>query len=96
MFDKIRPLGDRALIKRIPSEEKTESGLYIPATASQEKAQIGKVVAVGKGRRDKDGSLIAMDIQEGDMVFFGKYSGTDAGDEYIIIREDEILGVVQK
>lgn len=95
MFDKIRPLGDRVLVKRVPAEERTSSGLFIPE-AAKEKAQMGSVIAVGSGKRDRDGKAIPVDLQINDIVFFGKYAGTDAGDELVIIKEDEILGVVEK
>lgn len=95
MFEKFRPLGDRALVKRLPSEEKTASGLYIP-DAAKEKAQTGQVVSVGAGRRDNSGSAIPMAVKTGDIVYFGKYAGTEADKEYVIVREDEILGVVEK
>ena len=95
MLEKLRPLGDRVLVKRMASAEKTASGLIIP-DAAQEKAQMGAVLAVGPGKKDRDGRLQPIDIQVNDIIFFGKYSGTDAGDELLIIKEDEILGVVQK
>jgi len=95
MFDKIKPLGDRVLIKRTENEEKTAGGLYIPESA-KEKAQMGMVVAVGTGRLGKDGSRVPLDVAEGQTVYFGKYAGTEAGDDHLIIREDEILGVVQQ
>ena len=95
MFEKIRPLGDRVLVKRVAGQDMTPSGLIIP-DAAKEKAQMGAVVAVGNGRKDKDGKAIAIDVQLNDLIFFGKYAGTEAGDEYLIVREDEILGVVQK
>ena len=94
MFDKLKPLADRVLIKRIENEEKTASGLYIPESA-KEKAQIGKVVAVGAGRIGKDGNRVPLDVATGQTVYFGKYAGTEAGDDHLIIREDEILGIVQ-
>jgi chaperonin GroES len=106
MFDKIRPLGDRVLVKRLPTEEKTVSGLFIPE-AAKEKAQMGAVMAVGSGRKDRDGRLIPVDVQINDIIVFGKYAGTGADfgnyagieafdDEFLIIKEDEILCVVQK
>ncbi len=94
MFDRIKPLGDRVLIKRIEDEEKTAGGLYKPESA-KEKAQIGEVVAVGAGRIGKDGNRVPLDVAEGQTVYFGKYAGTEAGDDHLIIREDEILGIVQ-
>jgi chaperonin GroES len=94
MFDKIKPLHDRVLVKRIEKEDTTPAGIIIP-DAAKEKAQTGKVVAVGQGRVTNDGKTVPMAVKAGDVIFFGKYSGTDAGDEYLIIREDEILGVVE-
>jgi chaperonin GroES len=95
MFDKIRPLYDRVLIQRIEDEGRTASGLYIPENA-KEKAQTGRVVSVGSGRLTPDGRAVPMQVKVGDTVFFGKYSGTDAGTNHLIIREEEILGVVEK
>lgn len=94
MVEKIKPLGDRVLIKRVTQEQSTASGIIIPDTA-KEKAQIGAVIAVGAGRRDKDGMLIPMAVKVGDKVYFGKYAGTEAGDEYLIVKEDEILGLIE-
>jgi chaperonin GroES len=95
MFDKIRPLGDRVLVKRVPTEEKTASGLFIPE-AAKEKAQMGAVMAVGSGHRDRDGRLTPIEVRVNDVIFFGKYSGVDAGEEFLIIKVEEILGVVEK
>jgi chaperonin GroES len=92
----IRPLHDRVVIKRIEDTENMRNGLYIPDSA-KEKPQEGEVVAVGKGKRGDDGKLIALDVQVGDRILFGKYSGSDIkidGNEYLIMREDEILGVL--
>lgn len=94
MFDKIRPLHDRVLVKRI-EDEKTPGGLYIPENA-KEKAQTGKVVAVGAGRVAQDGKAIPMQVRVGDVVFFGKYAGTEADKEHLIVKEEEILGVIEK
>ena len=94
----IRPLYDRIVVKRIEDTEQMQGGLYIPDSA-KEKPQEGEVVAVGKGKRLDDGKLVPLDVQVGDHVLFGKYSGTDApksiGEEYLIMREDEILGVLE-
>ena len=94
---KIRPLYDRIVVKRVENdEEKTQGGLYIPDTA-KEKPQEGEVVAVGKGKRLEDGKVVPLDVQPGDRILFGKYSGSDIkldGDEYMIMREDEVLGVL--
>src|ERR1700733_12402258 len=95
---KIRPLYDRIVVKRIEdSTEKTASGLFIPDSA-KEKPQEGEVIAVGQGKRADDGKLIALDVKAGDRIPFGKYSGSDikiGTDEYMIMREDEILGVLE-
>jgi len=95
MFKKFRPLGDRVLIKRVEDENKTEGGIIIP-DAAKEKAQTGLVVSVGPGRYDAQGKLIPMNVKENEMVYFGKYSGTEVDDEHLIIREDEILGIIEK
>lgn len=95
MFEKLKPLGDRVLVKRIEGEEKTASGIIIPDVA-KEKAQTGAVLAVGPGRKDADGHVIPLDVKIGDVVYFGKYVGTEAGNDHLIIREDEILGIVEK
>ena len=93
----IRPLYDRIVVKRLEGQdEKTAGGLIIPDTA-KEKPQEGEVVAVGKGKRLEDGKLIALDVQVGDKILFGKYSGSEIkidGNEYLIMREDEVLGVL--
>jgi len=94
---KIRPLQDRLIVERLESEEKTASGLYIPDTA-KEKPQQGRVVAVGKGRIREDGSVQPLDVKSGDRILFGKYSGTEIkidGNEYLILKEDDVLGVVE-
>lgn len=95
MFDKFEPKGDRLLVKRLESEEKTASGIIIPDSA-KEKAQMGTVIAVGPGKKEKDGSTIPVDIKVKDTIYFGKYSGTDVGDDYLIIREDEVLGTINR
>ena len=94
---KIRPLGDRILVKRIKEEEKTKGGIIIPDTA-KEKPQEGKVVAVGKGKMSEQGKLIVPDVKAGDKILFGKYSGSEVkieGEEHLILREDDILGVLE-
>lgn len=96
MFDKIKPLYDRVLVQRMEATTKTAGGIIIPDTAAQDKTQMGKVLAVGSGRVTNDGRTIPMQVHVGDVVYFGKYAGTDAGDDHLIIREDEILGVVEK
>ena len=93
---KIRPLYDRIVVKRIEQKEQMQGGLYIPDTA-KEKPQEGEVVAVGKGKRLENGSLVSLDVQAGDRILFGKYSGSDIkmdGEEYLIMREDEVLGIL--
>ncbi|QQR53610.1 co-chaperone GroES [bacterium] len=95
MIEKIRPLGDRVLVKRIEGESQTASGIFIPDSAKS-KGQMGAVVAVGAGKKDKDGHLVPLDVKMNDIVFFGQYAGVDAGEDHLIIKEDEILGVVQK
>jgi len=92
----IRPLGDRILVKRIKEEDKTKGGIIIPDTA-KEKPQEGEVIAVGPGRKTEEGKLIPLDVKKGDRVLIGKYSGTDVkidGTEYIILREEDVLGVL--
>src|ERR1039457_3907495 len=92
----IRPLYDRVVVKRIEEKENKIGGLYIPDSA-KEKPQEGEVVSVGKGKRLEDGKLVALDVQVGDRILFGKYSGSDIkidGEEYLIMREDEVLGIL--
>jgi chaperonin GroES len=92
----VRPLHDRVIVKRIEGEERTKGGIIIPDTA-KEKPQEGKVLAVGKGRRD-DGKVTPLDVKAGDRVLFGKYSGTEVvldGEEHLIMREEDILGVIE-
>ena len=94
---KIRPLQDRILVQRVQEEEKTKGGIIIPDTAKEKPAE-GKVVAVGNGKMGEDGKRIALDIKEGDSILFGKYSGTEVkveGDEYLIMREDDVLGIIE-
>jgi chaperonin GroES len=84
------------VVKRVETTEQMQGGLYIPDTA-KEKPQEGEVVAVGKGKRLEDGKIIALDVQVGDKILFGKYSGSDIkldGEEYMIMREDEVLGIL--
>jgi chaperonin GroES len=94
---KIRPLQDRVIVKRLEEEEKTKGGIIIPDTA-KEKPQEGKVIAVGKGKMTDDGKLITLDVKVGDKILFGKYSGTEVkieGEEHLIMREEDILGVIE-
>ncbi len=95
---RLRPLHDRILIKRVEEKETVKGGIIIPDTA-KEKPQEGEVVAVGNGKKTEDGKVIALDVKAGDHVLFGKYSGNDIKideQEYLILREDEILGVLEK
>ena len=95
---KIRPLYDRVVVKRVEEETKTAGGLIIPDSA-KEKPQEGEVVSVGQGKRNEAGVLIPLDLKAGDRILFGKYSGSDIkidGTEYMIMREDEVLGVVEQ
>ena len=92
----IRPLYDRIVVKRIEEQETTRNGIVIPDSA-KEKPQEGEVMAIGKGKRLEDGKLAALDVQVGDRILFGKYSGNEIkldGTEYIIMREDDVLGVL--
>ena len=94
---KVRPLHDRLLVKRIEEEGKTKGGLIIPDTA-KEKPMEGRIIAVGKGKVGEDGKLRPLDVQPGNRVLVGKYSGTEIqleGDEHLIIREDDVLAVLE-
>jgi len=94
----IRPLQDRVIVKRLEEEQKTKGGIIIPDTA-KEKPIEGEVVAAGKGKVTEDGKLLALDVKVGDRVLFSKYGGTEVkidGEEYLIMREDDILGIVEK
>ncbi len=94
---KIRPLQDRIIVKRVDEEETTKGGIIIPDTA-KEKPQEGKVTAVGKGKLNEDGKLQPLDVKKGDKVLFSKYAGTEitiAGVDHLIIREDDVLGVIE-
>ena len=94
---KIRPLQDRILVKRIEEEEKSRGGIIIPDTA-KEKPSEGRVLAVGKGKVTEDGKVLPLDVKKGDRILFSKYAGTEVqvdGEEHIIIREDDVLGIVE-
>ena len=94
---KIRPLNDRILVKRLESEEKTAGGIIIPDTAKEKPAQ-GQVVAVGPGKLNEQGQRVALNVTAGDKVLFSKYGGTDVkldGEDFLIMREDDILGVIE-
>jgi len=95
---KIRPLQDRILVKRLEGEEKTKGGIIIPDTA-KEKPSEGLVKAVGKGKVSDDGKKLPLDVKKNDRILFSKYAGTDItieGEEYLIMREDDVLGVIEK
>jgi chaperonin GroES len=95
---KIRPLYDRLVVKRVEEAETVKGGIIIPDSA-KEKPQEGEVVAAGKGKRSDEGKLIELDVQVGDRILFGKYAGNEIkidGEEYLILREEEVLGVLQK
>jgi chaperonin GroES len=95
---KIRPLQDRVIVKRVEEEEKTKGGIIIPDTA-KEKPQEARVVAIGKGKVDEDGKIIPLDVKVNDRVLLGKYSGTEInidGEEHLIVREEDILGIIEK
>lgn len=92
----VRPLHDRILVRRMAEEEKTAGGLFIPDTA-KEKPQRGEIVATGKGRVTEDGKVLPLEVRAGDKILFGKYSGTELklnGEEYLMMREEDILGVL--
>ena len=94
---KIRPLYDRLLVKRLEEEERTKGGIIIPDTA-KEKPIVGKVIAVGRGALKESGELRQLEVKKGDKVIFGKYSGTEIkldGEEHLILREDDVLGIVE-
>lgn len=101
MLNKFKPTGDRLLVQRAVAQETTASGIIIPDTVKEkERAQEGRVIAVGAGRRDTSGALMPMEICVGDHVYFGKYAGTEAGKdengiEYLIISQDDVLGVIE-
>ena len=94
----VRPLHDRIIVERIEEDEQRVGGIIIPDTA-KEKPQQGKVIAVGKGRIEKEGKVTPLDVKAGDTVLFGKYAGQEIkidGSDYLIIREEEVLGVIEK
>ncbi len=95
----IRPLQDRIIVECVEEETKTAGGIIIPDTASKEKPQEGVVIAVGKGKITSEGKIVAMDLKVGDRVLFGKYAGSEIkvdGKAYLMMREDDIFGVVEK
>jgi chaperonin GroES len=95
---KLRPLHDRVIVKRLEEEQKTSGGIIIPDSA-KEKPQQGKVTAAGKGKILENGEVLPLTVKKGDRILFGKYAGTDIkidGEEHLIMREDDILGVIKK
>ncbi len=93
-MNKIRPIADNVLLKRLKIENKTSSGIYLPDEA-QEKSALGSVISLGKGRRDSHGNLTAPSVTIGDTVYFNKYAGTEIGNDHLIIRENDIIGIVE-
>ena len=94
---KVRPLQDRLLVRRVEEQEKTKGGIIIPDSAKERPLE-GEVIAAGAGKRTEDGTLVALDVKAGDRILFGKYAGTEIkvdGVEHIILREDEVLGVLE-
>jgi chaperonin GroES len=94
---KFRPLHDRVVVRRIESEAKTAGGIIIPDTA-KEKPQEGEIIAVGPGARDETGKLIPLDVKTGDLILFGKWSGTEVkidGQEYLIMKESDVMGIIE-
>ena len=95
---KFRPLHDRILVERVESEEVTKGGIILPDSA-KEKPQQGKIIAVGSGKRTEDGKIIPLELKAGDTILFGKYSGSEIkieGNEYLIMKEDDVLGLVEE
>ena len=95
---KFRPLHDRVVVKRVESDTKTKGGIIIPDTA-KEKPQEGEIIAVGPGGRDESGKIVPIDVKAGDRILFGKWSGTEVkidGDEFIIMKESDVMGVIEK
>jgi chaperonin GroES len=95
---KVRPLHDRLIVKRLEEEEKTKGGIIIPDTA-KEKPIEGKVIAVGKGKIKKDGTKIPMEVKKGDRILFAKYAGTEVkidGEEHLIMKEDDVLAIIEQ
>lgn len=95
---RVRPLGDRVVVKPAEREEKTKGGIVLPATATKERPMEGTVLAVGEGQRDDSGKLIPMNVKEGDKIVFAKYGGTEFSlddEDYLILAEKDILGIIQ-
>lgn len=95
MFQKLRPLNNHIWVELIEKNEKTAGGLYIP-DAAKEKTQTAKVLATGPGKLNLNGTFIPMQVQVGDVVFFGKFSGVQAGDKFMVLKEEDILGIVEQ
>lgn len=95
MFQNFRPLGSNVWVKRVEEETKTAGGLYIPESAKSD-TQTGVVMAIGTGTRNDKGELLPLQVKVGDTVFFGRYAGTKAGDSFLVLKEDDILGIVEK
>tara|TARA_Y100000996_G_scaffold150637_1_gene116041 strand:- start:493 stop:783 length:291 start_codon:yes stop_codon:yes gene_type:complete len=94
----LKPLHDRVLVERVDQEDKTKGGIIIPDTA-QEKPMEGKVIAVGKGARNENGQVVTLDVKKGDRILFGKWSGTEVkidGKELLIMKESDIMGIIEK
>ena len=95
MFQKFRPLHNNVLVKRIEEQTKTSGGLFIPDSAKQE-TQTGVIMATGSGLRNDKGELIPLSVKIGDTIFFGKYAGTKADDKLVVIKEEDILGIIEQ
>ena len=94
---KVRPLGDRIIVKRVEEDEKTKGGIVIPDSAKEKQAE-GKIIAVGKGVRDEDGKFVALEVKKGNRIIFSKYAGTEVtidDEEYLIMREEDVLGIIE-
>jgi chaperonin GroES len=95
----VKPLGDRALVKPKPKEEKTKSGIYLPDTATKERPMQGEIISVGEGARDDSGKVVPMNVKPGQQVIFAKYAGTEFKideEEYLILQEKDILGIIEE
>ena len=95
MFQKLRPLGNHVWVELIEKNEKTQGGIFIPDSA-KEKTQTATVLAVGPGKMSAQSTFIPLQVQVGDVVFFGKFSGVPAGDKFMILKEEDILGIVER
>mgnify|MGYP000163774425 CR=1 FL=1 len=94
MFQKLRPLGNHVWVELIEKNEKTAGGLYIP-DAAKEKTQTGIVLAVGPGKQSTNGTVLPMQVKVGETIFFGKFSGVAAGDKFMVLKEEDILGIIE-